>query len=318
MIDFDVHYKKGDFTLSIAYQMIGGIAAVIGPSGAGKSTMLALLAGSKRPISGHLTIGGRSLYDGHKALCVPPHQRSIAMVFQNPMLFPHMTAGANIDYARARSDHPMADTSVEKLYTLLGITDLLARAPASLSGGEAQRVALARALIGKPDLLLLDEPLAALDPARRHIVIDMLRQTQSVTGTPILVVSHDWPDVARLADQVLLIEQGQKVFAGDVNTGLSMAKGAVSGVQYPGPNGPVFLDADDVMLALEKPEGLSATLQLPAEIIAIQPAADSFALVMLKTEQGPVTARLTQESVARLGLEHRKNVYAIIKSAALR
>jgi molybdate transport system ATP-binding protein len=193
---FDAKFSAGD-----------GVTAVVGPSGSGKSTLLHLIAGVLRPREGTITLNGRTLADTRSGIDLPPEQRRVGMVFQDHLLFPHMTVRKNLTFGmRRRSSRPIA---LEKVVEVLEIGDLLNRAPSTLSGGQRQRVAVGRALLRGPELLLLDEPLAALDQRLKDRVLDYLQRAIKEWDVPTLLVCHERHDVSKIADFVKTVEAGR-------------------------------------------------------------------------------------------------------------
>ncbi|WP_245624182.1 molybdenum ABC transporter ATP-binding protein, partial [Jannaschia donghaensis] len=204
--------RAGDFKLDVSLLVAPGVTAVFGPSGAGKTTLARCVAGLARPDAGRIALDGRILFDGSTDL--PPHRRDIGYVFQEARLFPHLSVRENLLYGAPRGTDPAA------VANMLGITPLIARRPGDLSGGEAARVAIGRALLRRPRLLILDEPLAALDTRRRDIVLPWLENLRDA-GLPILYISHAIEEVARLADTLVLLDEGRVRRAGQVGAVLS-------------------------------------------------------------------------------------------------
>ncbi|MCL6574606.1 ATP-binding cassette domain-containing protein [Kyrpidia sp.] len=218
MLEFELEMPLASFTLHAEGRVDPGITAVLGPSGAGKSTLLQCLAGLAHPVSGRIRLGERILYSSNGRIFVPPEHRGVGYVPQQYALFPKMTVFRNVEYGLRARRVPKArrEVKVEEILRRLGIGHLARRLPAHLSGGEAQRVALARALVIDPDYILLDEPLAALDPETREAVRKFLRGVLSDTSCPVLLVTHDVEDVRRLADRVMVIHEGRMIFYGGV------------------------------------------------------------------------------------------------------
>lgn len=208
MIDIDVCKSLGAFKLNIAFQTpFKGVLGLVGPSGAGKSTLFSLIAGMTRPDAGHIIIDGLTLFDKTRGIDVPSARRQIGIVFQEGLLFPHMTVRANLLYGAQGS----ASRDFDRIVQVLGLENLLQRRPGSLSGGERQRVAIGRALLSGPRLLLLDEPLSALDGARKAEVLDYLDAVQASTRVPMIYISHASDEIRRVADRVVAIRDGQMV-----------------------------------------------------------------------------------------------------------
>ena len=206
----------GDFELSAEFQAESGVTALFGRSGAGKSTLVAMIAGLVRPDKGRIRLGRRTLFDSDKGINVPTPHRSVAVVFQEPRLFPHLSVRRNLTYGRWAGRRP-GRQEMEAVVTLLGLDQLLDRSPDGLSGGEAQRVSVGRALLADPDILLMDEPLSQLDGARRAEILPWLDRLAHEAGVPILYVSHALDEVARLADFLVVLSNGQVVASGAVD-----------------------------------------------------------------------------------------------------
>lgn len=200
MLALDIQLKRGAFERHVRIADTARVVALCGPSGAGKTSVLHAIAGLVRPRAGRIEIDGRCLFDSARGIDVPPYRRRVGYMFQDTRLFPHLDVRGNLRYgAHAAQAQPFAFDGVVEL---LGIAPLLARHPANLSGGEAQRVALGRALLSQPALLLLDEPLSMLDAARREELIPYLQRVRDEVALPILYVSHNDAEVARLAGAV--------------------------------------------------------------------------------------------------------------------
>jgi molybdate transport system ATP-binding protein len=211
VLSFDLEFERGDFRLQARAELAPGATGICGPSGSGKSTLLALIAGLLRPQRGLLEFAGTRLVDVAAGAFVPPWRRHFALVFQDGQLFPHLTVEDNLLYGLRRRAPQHRRFELAQVLELLEIGSLLARRPAQLSGGERQRVALGRALLSSPRLLLLDEPLAALDDRLRQQILPFLRRVKDETQLPLLYVSHVMAEVAYLADRTLWIEDGRLV-----------------------------------------------------------------------------------------------------------
>lgn len=214
MIEIAVEKRLGSFNLDISLRLDERVTAIFGPSGAGKTTLLSLVAGLIRPQRGRIVVEGRALFDSHAGINLPPHHRRIGYVFQDIRLFPHLSVAANLDYGRRALGLPRQASELERVTALLDIGRLLKRRPSTLSGGEAARVAIGRALLGKPCLLLLDEPLASLDAARKHDILPYLQRLADEGGVPMLYVSHAEEEVRQLAQRIVRIDNGQVSSAG--------------------------------------------------------------------------------------------------------
>ncbi len=214
MIEARLHLPRHGFTLDVDLQLPGrGISALFGPSGCGKTTLLRALAGLERA-AGRVALGDAVWQDDAQRRFMPTHQRPLGYVIQEAALFPHLSVGANLDYGRRRSGAAAQAFALDKVVALLGIGALMDRRPATLSGGERQRVAIARALATAPRLLLMDEPLAALDAPRKAEILPYLERLQRELALPIVYVTHALDEVARLADHLVLLEAGRMRAAG--------------------------------------------------------------------------------------------------------
>lgn len=216
MIEVAVRRRLGAFTLDVAFEGPGdGVTVLFGPSGAGKSATLAAVAGTVAVERGRVVLGGRALTDTVAGVFVPPPRRRIGWVFQDARLFPHLRVEGNLRYGlkRAPLPHPIA---FDHVVEVLDIAPLLDRGVAELSGGERQRVALGRALLSQPELLLLDEPLAALDGARRGEILAYIQRLKADFALPMLYVTHDVEEVRAVADHVVMLDAGRVVAQGGV------------------------------------------------------------------------------------------------------
>lgn len=209
MLELSLTHRIGSFTLSADLYIGPGITAITGPSGAGKTTLLSLIAGLSRPSSGHIRLDGQVLVDTDTRQWLPPYRRHIGQVFQDARLFPHLSVRHNLLYGRFFGGRGRAGPAPAAIIDLLDIAPLLDRRPRDLSGGERQRVAIGRALLSNPALLLLDEPLSALDPARKAELLPYLRRLRDGTGLPMLYVTHQREEVADLATRWITVDQGR-------------------------------------------------------------------------------------------------------------
>lgn len=209
MIEARLQLPRGGFTLDVDLRLPAqGVSALFGPSGCGKTTLLRALAGLERA-RGHVRLDGQAWQDDAAGRFLPPHQRPIGYVIQEAALFPHLSVAANLAYGQRRSPGAAQRVALDTVVGLLGIGHLLQRQPATLSGGERQRVAIARALATAPRLLLMDEPLAALDAARKAEILPYLEGLQAELQLPIVYVTHAIDEVARLADHLVLLQAGR-------------------------------------------------------------------------------------------------------------
>jgi molybdate transport system ATP-binding protein len=215
MIRLEFEVRQGDFVLSIAERFSARVTALFGPSGAGKTTVLDAIAGLREPSAGRISIGDRVLFDSAARVNLPPHLRHVGYVTQDVALFPHMNVRRNIEYGRRRGQK----LELSAVAQMLEIQGLLERRVPTLSGGERQRVALARALMSAPELLLLDEPLAAIDVELRRRILPYLERVRDSLGVPIVYVTHDREELRQLADHVIVLERGMVVRSGDRSLG---------------------------------------------------------------------------------------------------
>jgi molybdate transport system ATP-binding protein len=329
MLDIAVQRQQGALALDIAIQADKGVTALFGRSGAGKTSVISMVAGLSRPDRGHITVEGRALFDSAKRIDLPTHKRRLGYVFQDGRLFPHLTVRQNLHYGMTLV--PAADRFVkeEDVVELLGIGGLLDRRPARLSGGEKQRVAIGRALLASPRILLMDEPLAALDAQRKDEVLPFIARLPKAFDLPILYVSHAMDEVLRLADTLVLIEAGKvaasgpveavlarpdiPLFAaqrdagavvtarvhshspGDATTLLDSPAGLLSvrPVNLPlGTPARVRIAAADISIATERPRGISIQNILPASVVGFEEAPDGRVHVVLDAGSTGETCRL--------------------------
>ena len=213
MIDVDIELVQGTFVLTASIRIEARTAALFGPSGAGKTTILDAIAGLRTPRRGTIAIGGRVLFSSADGLNLPPHHRHVGYVPQDVALFPHMNVRRNLLYGR----HPGVSPDLDRVVGMLEIDRLLDRQVTDLSGGERQRVAVGRALMSGPSLLLLDEPLAAVDVPLRRRILPYLQRVRDELRIPIVYVSHDRDEVAELAEVVVLVDEGKIVAVDEVH-----------------------------------------------------------------------------------------------------
>ena len=214
MLAVEAHKQLGDFTLDARFRSDGGVTGVFGPSGAGKTTLVNAIAGLIAPDRGRIAIDGTVLFDSERRINLPPHRREIGYIFQEGRLFPHFSVSRNLDYGRRMRGLPADAKQLERIVGLLDIGHLLERRPGKLSGGERQRVAIGRALLARPRLLLLDEPLASLDAARKREILPYLERMRDEFGVPMVYVSHQAAELRRIATAVVRLEAGRVAAAG--------------------------------------------------------------------------------------------------------
>jgi molybdate transport system ATP-binding protein len=216
MLVVEVKKTLGDFTINAAFEGDSGITALFGPSGSGKTSIAGMIAGLIRPDAGCITLGGDVLFDSAAGVNQPPHRRAIGYVFQDGRLFPHLSVARNLDYGRWMTGKPRDEAQLRHVTELLDIGHLLKRRPGALSGGERQRIALGRALLMQPRLMLLDEPLASLDAARKSEILPYFQRLRDEAKMPMIYVSHDPNEVRTLASRVVLLEDGRVKATGGV------------------------------------------------------------------------------------------------------
>jgi molybdate transport system ATP-binding protein len=201
--------RQGACLIDVAFQSDEtGITALFGPSGAGKSSIINMVAGLKRPDSGIVRIRERCLFDSMRGIDLPPEQRNVGYVFQEGLLFPHVSVRGNLLYGRRRNRAGGNDVDFDQVVSLLGIEDLLSRKPGTLSGGEKQRVAFGRAILSNPDILLMDEPLASLDDARKEEMLPFIGDLNARFKIPVLYVSHSLEEIRSLTDNIITLANG--------------------------------------------------------------------------------------------------------------
>ncbi|MES2254138.1 MAG: molybdenum ABC transporter ATP-binding protein [Pseudomonadota bacterium] len=338
-----IRHARGNFTLDVAFTAAsGGVTALFGPSGSGKTSIVHALAGLMRPTQGRIVLEGRTVLDTGAGIFVPPEKRRIGLVFQDARLFPHMSVEKNLLFGWRRNTRRAGADEIARTVALLGLEKLLARAPRHLSGGEKSRVALGRALLASPDILLLDEPMASLDAARRAEILPWLERLRDIARIPIFYVSHSLDEVARLADRVVLLDAGRMTAEGsvfDLLAGLGAEKplGAVLEARITGTEDGlrvltfeggrllaahagdigqrvrVRIGADDILVAREAPRAISANNILPVTISGIT-LDGARAEVEMRCGHARLVARITASSAQRLQLETGVGAFAVIKS----
>lgn len=209
MLDVRLEKKLGDMELQASFKAPPGVTALFGPSGAGKTSLVNLIAGLLKPDKGRIALGEKVLFDFSRKIDLPPEQRGVGCVFQDGRLFPHLSVKSNLLYGMRLVPPQRRHLGLDEVVELMGIAHLLKRRPATLSGGEKQRVAVGRALLTSPRLLLMDEPLASLDQARKQEVLPFLARLPKELDLPIIYVSHSPREVEFLADRVVKLSQGK-------------------------------------------------------------------------------------------------------------
>ena len=350
------HHYPG-FALDLDLQLPGkGVTALYGHSGSGKTTCLRCIAGLERASQAYVQVNGHIWQDSQRNHFVPVHQRALGYIFQEASLFPHLSVRANLEFGLKRITHQERRVDLAHATELLGITHLLTRAPHNLSGGERQRVGIARALLTSPKLLLMDEPLAALDSQRKSEILPYLQRLHAELDIPVLYVSHSQDEVARLADHIVLLNEGKVLGSGPIGETLArldlpLARGDDAGVviegrvgnynlnyqlltlQLPGSTQHlrvthasmaigqplrVKVQARDISLSLHPAEHSSILNSLRVTVVS-ETAADNQAhvLIRLDADGTPLLARITRYSRDQLGLRTGQILWAQIKSVAV-
>ncbi len=352
-----VEHRQGAFALSARFQAPGGVTALFGRSGSGKTTLVNAIGGLLRPHQGRVALGETVLLDTERGLFVSRHRRRIGIVFQEGRLFPHLSVRRNLLFGRWFAPRGEPAVPMDGVVEMLGIGPLLGRRPAGLSGGEKQRVAIGRALLSKPRLLLMDEPLSALDDERKAEILPYIERLRDEAGVPIVYVSHSVAEVARLADTLVVLDGGRvtaigptaeilarlnvaplagardagavldaRVAAQDEHYGLTTLTTRAGTLRVPhialpvGAALRVRVPARDVMLSLGAPSGSSALNVLPAVVVAIMPvdgATGPTAALRLDCNGAAMLARVTRLSAVEMGLAPGVPVFAVIKGVAL-
>ncbi len=354
-LDCDINVRFEGFELIVGHAFeTHGITVLFGASGSGKSTLLRAIAGFVPGLSGKIALGDEVLFDSARAVNVPPHKRGIGYVFQDVRLFPHLTVLDNLAYADKRSRHLAGSIAFEGVVDAFDLEPLLQRKPGALSGGEAQRVAMARAILARPRLLLMDEPVSALDMKRKVSILQMVERLPAMFGIPVIYVTHAIDEVARLADRMVVLDAGKKIADGPVETVLErldvqsatgrfeagvLLQATVEShdetfkltqltahghrITMPAANlapGTVIrlrIRARDVALATQEPQGLSIRNVFSGTLVELTEETDTaFAEALIDIGGARLRARVTRASIAELGLAKGSKAYALVKSVA--
>ncbi|WP_285434038.1 molybdenum ABC transporter ATP-binding protein [Pseudomonas sp. fls2-241-R2A-110] len=357
MIHTRLKLNYSGFALDVDLHLPGrGVTALYGPSGSGKTTCLRCIAGLERAENGFIQVNDEVWQDSDKTIFVPPHKRALGYVFQEASLFPHLSVLANLEFGLKRIPKPQRRVDMAHATELLGIGHLLDRHPQHLSGGERQRIGIARALLTSPKLLLMDEPLAALDSQRKNEILPYLQRLHDELDIPVLYVSHSQDEVARLADHLVLLSDGKALASGPIGETLArldlpLALGDDAGVvveghvcaydphyqlltlQLPGSDLSIRVahapmsqgqalrckvQARDVSLSLQSVEQSSILNRLPVTVIS-EIGADNAAHVLIRLNAAgtPLLARITRYSRDQLGVHPGQQLWAQIKAVAV-
>ena len=352
-LEVRIETQRGGFRLAVDLALPGrGVTGLFGPSGSGKTSLLRALSGLERA-RGRILVNGRPWLDSAAGLDLPAHRRRVGYVFQDAALFSHLDVAGNLAYGLRRTPTGLRRIGRDQVVDWLGLARLLPRRVQQLSGGEAQRVAMGRALLSSPDLLLFDEPLAALDSEAKRSILPYLERLHRELALPMLYVSHALDEVLRLADHLVLLEGGQVRASGALaelltradlplshaDTAAAILEARVSDVDAAfgltylqtragrlalaasglaiGTSLRVRIAARDVALALQAPEGTSILNCLPAQVKEVVEQSPAQVIVHLDAGGAPLLARITRKSCSWLELAPGTPVYALIKSVAL-
>jgi molybdate transport system ATP-binding protein len=338
-----LRHALGAFALDVDFRAPpSGVTALFGPSGSGKTSVLRAVAGLLRAAEARVEFEGEYWQETSRGMFVPPHRRACGYVFQEASLFPHLTVRRNLEYGWKRVPASERRVPFDQAVELLAVAPLLERLPSNLSGGERQRVAIARTLLASPRLLLMDEPLASVDEARKAEILYYIERLRDELKLPILYVSHSVDEVVRLADSIVRMAEGRvldtgpilgrlqdgavfdtRVAAHDLAWGLTRLEFAGGSLYAPdvdalvGERVRVRIRARDVSLALVAPHEASFLNVIPGTVAAISHGDGASAEVELEVGGAPLVARVTRKSIAALGLAPGKRAYALIKSVAI-
>lgn len=350
----DIRGKAGaGFPVSATFDTGPGITGLFGHSGAGKTTILKMIAGMLKPESGRIATNGQTYFDSSLGIDLSPANRQTGFVFQDGRLFPHLNVRRNLSYARWAGSRK-ATRSFAEVVELLGLGDHLERSPNTLSGGERQRVAIGRALLCDPAILLMDEPLSSLDHARRMDILPYLETIRQETRIPIIYVSHEIDEMARLTDALVVMSDGEVIACGDTaevfarldlgpalgrqkagvlvngivkgtdsQFGLTIVEIGGQAIEVAGKDyeagQPIRLQirARDVSIALSAPKELSIRNRIRCVVEEIQTDDSAFAEVALRTGDQLIRSRVTRKSADELGLNPGQKVIALLKSVSI-
>jgi molybdate transport system ATP-binding protein len=346
-VDVAMVARRGTFALDVKFDIAkSGVTALFGPSGAGKTSIVDAIAGLMKPSAGRIVINGRTVFDRGLGIDVAVRERRVGYVFQDARLFPHMNVERNLLFGWRRAKSRASEDEIARVIDILGIAHLRRRSTRALSGGERQRVAIGRALLSSPEILLLDEPMAALDVARRGEIFPYLERLRDARRIPILLVSHAIDEVARLADSVVVLNDGRVMAQGSVFdlmpridpragvvlavtvarhredglTELDIGSGKLLVRRLDAASGTrlrVRIEANDVMLSLHPLTEVSANNVLSAAVSNLRAAGSGLVDVVLAVGSATLTARVTEASVLRLALKEGMPLFAVIKAVTV-
>jgi molybdate transport system ATP-binding protein len=354
LLDVTVRLRRGSFALDARFASDAPIVALFGRSGSGKTTLIECIAGLVRPERGRIVIDGRTLFDSERGIDLAPEERRVGYVFQEGLLFPHLSVRGNLAYGERLVPASQRFVDRDRVVALLGLAPLMDRHPVTLSGGEKQRVAIGRALLASPRILLMDEPLASLDAARKSEIMQYVELLRDELKLPLVYVSHVIEEVTRLADSLVVIADGKVLASGPVAELLSRPEvqadrgryeaGAVIEARVarhdeafglsvlafeggelvvpnidalPGASVRVRIRSRDVSLALERPRRVSIQNILEASVVSV--GGEFGAIVDVRLLVGPtaLSARVTRKAAAELGLAPGVRVFAMVKAVSI-
>jgi molybdate transport system ATP-binding protein len=353
MIDVDIEQQLGTFHLAVRFSADAPIVGLFGPSGSGKTSVINAIAGIARPLRGQIRVNNTVLFAAAQRIDLPPEERRVGYVFQDALLFPHMDVQSNLLYGQRL--RPPKDRFIDQAHVieLLGLGALLQRKPKTLSGGEKQRVAIGRALLAQPRILLLDEPLAALDIPRKAEILDYIERLRDEVDIPIVYVSHSVTEITRLADTVVVLSDGKCLAVGDVDevmgrldlkpatgryeagavldtrvtahhpedqlTTLAFDGGELVVPHLEAPIGErvrARIRARDVSLALHRPTDISILNVLPVRVAAIDEEPGPVVDLQLAVGSAILIARITRRSFRQLNIRTGEELYALVKAVS--
>lgn len=354
MLDLSVRRQQGEFLVDVGLSSGPGVTALFGRSGSGKSSVINMVAGLARPDAGHIKVDGRVLFDAAAGVDVAPERRRLGYVFQEGRLFPHLSVASNLTFGMNLTPSAERRVAFDDVVDVLGVGHLLDRRPSKLSGGEKQRVAIGRALLASPRILLMDEPLAALDGSRKAELLPFIAKLSRQFAIPILYVSHSMDEVLRLADTLVLMEDGKARAVGSVEDLLSrpelrpltgryeagaVLRATVAGhdatygmtqlsfgggmLQVPkadlavGTEVRLRIHARDVSIAIDRPTRISIRNMLSVTVTSVQTAEDCLVDVMLDCGGTPLWAQISSSAQASLGLRPGMHVNALVKAVTI-
>ncbi|MCB1379925.1 MAG: molybdenum ABC transporter ATP-binding protein [Alphaproteobacteria bacterium] len=353
-IDLSVEHQQGSFKLNVRFASGGTLTGIFGASGSGKTTLINIIAGLIRPSAGRVAVNGHVLIDTARGICHPAHRRRIGYVFQDARLFPHLTVAQNLAYGQWFTPGAERYARKAQIIDLLGIGNLLQRRPERLSGGEKQRVAIGRAILASPHLLLMDEPLASLDQARKDEILPYIESLRDDLRIPIIYVSHAMAEIARLASHVAVLSGGRLsafgptpeimnrrdlVAAGELDDTITFIDMAVEAhdeqsrmtrlaspvgeawipgqVAHRGQSVRLRIKASEVMLATERPRHISALNIFQGTVAGISACDQTSVYVRVDCGGSGIVARITRHSRQVLEIEPGRRLFVIVKALSL-